>query len=359
MRVDYNVFNSSGTLIHQGFGPNLDSKKRARYNTNGSDWTTPSLPDGTYTWKATAQNAAGYWVGTGSGIWTKTQTFTVDTSAPPAPTVTSSQFPAKQIGSAFGDKGTFTLSNNRTNNVTGYLFALDATLGNTVYSSSVTHWTTTTKITPGKVYYVTSDNGPGTGTAVINGSASPAFAPGTAGPHTLYAKAVDQAGSTSITQTSYAFYAGTSTPTYAYGDKMIAGWTATNADGTTTAVPKATTTSKGGQLISQAAGSGYEFADGYQAFLANKSTTKVVSGDSATFGFDIPKDGPWSFGVNLTRAKDYGIYRLVLDAGKPTEATLINGFDAYNSYVTTRFVNLGIPRDSSGQLLTLKQERTP
>ncbi|MGW7729194.1 LamG-like jellyroll fold domain-containing protein [Streptomyces canus] len=355
VRVDYNVFNSSGTLIHQGFGPNLDSKKRARYNTNGSDWTTPSLPDGTYTWKATAQNAAGYWVGTGSGIWTKTQTFTVDTSAPPAPTVTSSQFPAKQIGSAFGDKGTFTLSNNRTNNVTGYLFALDATLGNTVYSSSVTHWTTTTKITPGKVYYVTSDNGPGTGTAVINGSASPAFAPGTAGPHTLYAKAVDQAGSTSITQTSYAFYAGTSTPTYAYGDKLVAGWTATNADGTTTAVPKATTTSKGGQLISQAAGSGYEFADGYQAFLANKSTTKVVSGDSATFGFDIPKDGPWSFGVNLTRAKDYGIYRLVLDAGKPTEATLINGFDAYNSYVTTRFVNLGIPRDSSGQLLTLKQ----
>ncbi|MFF4965674.1 LamG-like jellyroll fold domain-containing protein [Streptomyces sp. NPDC001037] len=355
VRIDYNVFNSSGTLIHQGFGPNLDSRKRARYNTNGSDWTTPSLPDGTYTWKATAQNAAGYWAGAGSGIWTKTQTFTVDTSAPPAPTVTSSQFPAKQIGSAFGDKGTFTLSNNHTNNVTGYLFCLDATLGSTVYSSGVTHWTTGTKITPGKVYYVTSDNGPGTGTAVVNGSASPAFAPGAAGPHTLYAKAVDQAGSTSITQTSYAFYAGTSTPTYAYGDKMIAGWTATNTDGTTTAVPKATTTSKGGQLLSQAAGSGYEFADGYQAMLANKSTTKVVSGDSATFGFDIPKDGPWSFGVNLTKAKDYGIYRLVLDAGKPTESTLISGFDAYNSYVTTRFVNLGIPKDTNGQLLTLKQ----
>ncbi|WP_344417098.1 LamG-like jellyroll fold domain-containing protein, partial [Streptomyces glomeratus] len=357
VRIEYNVYNSSGTLVGQGFGPNLDSKKHARYNTNGSDWTTPRLPDGTYTWKATAQNAAGYWAGTGSGTWTKTQSFTVDTSAPPAPTVTSSQFPAKQIGAAFSDKGTFVLSNNHTNNITGYLFSLDATLGNTVYnSSSVVHLTTSTKITPGKIYYATSDNGPGTGTSVVNGSAAPAFAPAVTGPHTLYAKAVDQADSTSISQTAYAFYAGTSTPTYAYGDKMISGWTANNTDGTTTAVPKATTTSSGGQLVSQAAGSGYEFADGYQAMLGNKSSTsKAVSGDSATFSFDIPKDGPWSFGANLTKARDYGIYRLTLDAGQNTQATLISGFDAYNPYVATQFVNLGIPKDSSGQLLTLKQ----
>ncbi|MFI6406705.1 LamG-like jellyroll fold domain-containing protein [Streptomyces sp. NPDC050548] len=357
LRVDYQVFNSSGTMIHQGYGPNLDSKKRARYNTNGSDWTTPSLPDGTYTWKATAQNAAGYWAGTGSGIWTKTQTFTVDTSAPPAPTVTSSQFPAKQIGAAYGDSGTFVLSNNHTNNVTGYLFALDATLSSTVYTSSgVTHLVAGTKIAQGHIYYATADNGPGTGTSAINGSASPAFAPGVSGPHTLYAKAVDQAGSTSISQTAYAFYAGTSTPTYAYGDKMISGWTATNTDSTTSVVPKATTTSTGGQVVSQPAHSGYEFADGYQAMLGDKSTTsKVISGDSATFSFDIPKAGPWGFGANLTKAKDYGIYRLVLDAGTSTQSTLISGFDAYNSYTTTQFLNLGIPKDASGQLLTLRQ----
>ncbi|WP_329551179.1 LamG-like jellyroll fold domain-containing protein [Streptomyces sp. NBC_00696] len=357
LRVDYQIFNSSGTMIHQGYGPNLDSKKRARYNTNGSDWTTPSLPDGTYTWKATAQNAAGYWAGTGSGIWTKTQTFTVDTSAPPAPTVTSSQFPAKQIGSAFGDQGTFVLGNNHTNNVTGYLFSLDATLSSTVYTSSgVTHLVAGTKIAQGKIYYATADNGPGTGTSAINGSASPVFAPGSAGPHTLYAKAVDQAGSTSISQTAYAFYAGTSTPTYAYGDKMISGWTATNTDGTTTVVPKATTTSTGGQVVSQPAHSGYEFADGYQAMLGDKSiTSKVLSGDSATFSFDIPKAGPWGFGVNLTKAKDYGIYRLVLDAGASTQSTLISGFDAYNAYTTTQFLNLGIPKDTNGQLLSLKQ----
>ncbi|MFJ6704944.1 MULTISPECIES: LamG-like jellyroll fold domain-containing protein [unclassified Streptomyces] len=356
VRIEYNVYNSGGSLIHQGFGPSTDSKKHARYNTNGSDWTTPSLPDGTYTWKATAQNAAGYWAGTGSGIWTKTQTFTVDTLAPPAPTITSSQFPAGQIGAAYGDKGTFTLGNKHTNNITGYLFSLDTTLGNTVYSSSnVIHWSTTTKITPGQAYYVTSDNGPGTGTTVVNGSASPSFAPGTTGPHKLYAKAVDQAGSTSV-EAPYSFYAGTSTPIYAYGDKMITGWTATNTDGTTTAVPKATTTTKGGQLISQAAGSGYEFADGYQAWLANKSTTsKVVAGDSATFSFDIPKDGPWSFGANLTKAKDYGIYRLVLDAGKSTQTTLLSDYDAYSSYTTTQFRDLGMPRDASGQLLTLKK----
>ncbi|MHA6757498.1 LamG-like jellyroll fold domain-containing protein [Streptacidiphilus sp. PAMC 29251] len=357
VRIGYQVYNSAGTEVATGFGPNLNAKGKPQYNTNGSDWTTPHLADGTYTWKATAQNAAGYWVGPGAGIWTKTQTFTIDTTAPPAPTVSSTQFPPKQIGGAFSDLGTFVLNNNHTNNITGYLVSLDATLGSTVYTTSTPHWVAGAAIVPGKVYYATADNGPGTGTSVINGSAAPVFAPGTTGPHTLFAKSVDQAGSTSIQQTPYLFSAGTSTPVFTYGDKLISGYTATNTDSTTTVVPKATTTSTGGQLVSQGNTSGTHYADGFQAMLGNKSSTvKVAAGDRAVFSFDIPKDAAWDLGADLTTAKDYGLYSLTLDKGQPTESVLIGGFDAYSSFTTTKYLDFGIPKSSKdGSLLTLKK----
>ncbi|WP_377271637.1 hypothetical protein [Peterkaempfera sp. SMS 1(5)a] len=348
VHILYHVYNSSGTEVGSGYGP------ASGYNTNGSDWTTPTLADGTYTWKATAQNSAGWWVSS-SGTFTATQTFTVDTTAPHAPSITSTQFPPGQIGSAFDDSGTFALSNDHANNVKGYLFSLDGDLANTTYAANHgTAWTTTTTITAGKVYWATADNGSGTGTEVLNGSAAPVFAPGTTGPHRVFAKAVDQAGSTSP-QTTYLFYAGTSTPTYAYGDKMVSGYTATNTDGTTTTVPAATTTSTGGHLISQPNYNGYYFADGNQGMLANNGSTSVAIGDKATFTFDIPHAGPWDIGANLTIAKDYGTYSLTLDAGQSNATTLIDNFDAYSSIVTTRYIDLGAPKDTSGTLQILTQ----
>lgn len=350
LHILYDVYNSSGTLVSTGYGPT------SGYNTNGSDWTTGTLADGTYTWKATAQNASGYWVSS-AGTWTPTQTFTVDTSAPHAPTVGSTQFPANQIGAAFGDKGTFALGNDHTNNVMGYLFALDGNLSNTAYATNHgTPWTTGTTIQHGAVYFANADNATGTGTAVVNGSAAVSFTPGAVGPHTLYVKAVDQAGSTSP-QTSYLFYAGTSTPAYAYGDKMITGWTATNADATSSAVPPATINSAGGYLRIQGNVSGAQFADGEQGMLSNNNTngTKVASGDSAVFSFDIPRTGPWDIGADLTQASDYGKYNLTLDAGTPHATTLISGFDAYSPFVTTHYIDLGIPKDSAGAFQTLDQ----
>ncbi|SEN74569.1 LamG-like jellyroll fold domain-containing protein [Actinacidiphila rubida] len=350
LHILYDVFNSGGTLVSSGYGPS------SGYNANGSDWTTGTLADGTYTWKATAQNSSGYWVSS-TGTWTATQTFTVDTTAPHAPTVASTQFPGNQIGSAFTDTGTFVVGNDRTNNVMGYLFSLDGNLSNITYAANRgTAWTTSTVLKPGTVYYATADNKTGTGTAVVNGDAALAFPPGTVGPHTLYAKAVDQAGSTSP-QTSYLFYAGASTPAYAYGDKMATGWSATNTDGTTTTVPAATISSAGGYLRTQANLSGVNFGDGAQGMLSNNTAnnTKVAVGDSAVFSFDIPQTGPWDIGASLTKATDYGVYKLTLDAGTPNATVLTSGFDAYNAVVSTQYIDLGIPKDSTGALQTLSQ----
>ena len=214
----------------------------------------------------------------------------------------------------------------------------------------------TTTLQPKTVYYAKADNAAGTGTVVLNGTAAVSFAPGTAGAHRVFAKAVDQAGSTS-SQTTYEFNAGKNTPTYVYGDNMITGWTATNTDGTTTVVPKATTTSKTGRLLAQPAYAGNYYVDGYQAMLANiSSTSKLVNGDTATFWFDIPQSGLWEIGANLTTGLDYGKYSLTLDDGTATQAALTTAdFDAYSPFTATRFVNFGIAKNSTGAQLTLPQ----
>ncbi|MCU7728950.1 hypothetical protein ODJ79_35005 [Actinoplanes sp. KI2] len=347
VEVEYHVYNSAGTQVAYGYGP------KTIYNTNGSDWTTPSLADGTYTWKVNAKNAAGLWmVGFGPN-----QTFTIDTSAPAPPNITSEQFPPRQVGAAYGDKGTFAINpHDKANNVMGYLFAMDSTLANTTYAANHgTAWTTSTTIKAGTIYYAKADNATGTGTVVINGNAGISFAPGTAGAHTLYVKAVDQAGSTSG-QTPYLFYAGAGSPTYAYGDKLISGWTATNTDGTTTVVPAATTTTTGGYLVSQAAIPGLYFGDGWDAVLSNHNTGKVAKGDTATFSFDIPATGNWDIGADLTSGTADGIWDIVLDAGKSTATTVLTNHDGYSAAGTplsTQYVDFGIIKDAQGKPLAL------
>ncbi|MFI1995330.1 LamG-like jellyroll fold domain-containing protein [Actinoplanes sp. NPDC020271] len=347
--IEYQVEErATGKLIAGGYGPSPTT-----FNTNGSPWTVnKTLPDGDYRWRAWAKNEDGLW----AAAWTPYMYFTVDTTVPNAPAVKSTQFPPAQVGAAFTDKGVFALSTDATRAVTGYLFTLDGDLTNVVYAAGKnTQWVTGTTITPGVVYYAKADNKDGTGTAVTNGSAAPVFAPGTAGPHKLVAKAVNGAGSTSG-PTAYEFNAGTSTPLYVTGDQMINGYTATNTDGTTTTVPKATASTAGGVLAAQESfNGGYYFVGGYQAMLANNATTgtKVANGDSATFSFAIPQQAMWEIGANMLSTGDYGMYTLILDQGKSTQSTLITDFDAYGQPNGTVYRNLATPKDANGSPIQL------
>ncbi|WP_370063180.1 hypothetical protein [Streptacidiphilus sp. MAP5-3] len=351
LRMDYHVYNSAGTQVAAGLGPS------SGYNAHGSPYTTSSLPDGTYTWKATAENASGLWVGTGAGIWTPTQKFTINTSSPTPPTVSSPQFPAGQIGASYGTSGSFTFNNDRSNTVVGYMFSLGGDLSNTAYTTSVPKLTSATAIAANTTYFASADNANGTGTGVSNGIATVPIKVPNDGPNTLYVKAVNNAGTTSA-EASYLFYAGTSAPVYAYGDKMINGFTATNNDNTITTVPAATTTSTGGHLITQNSVAGVTWADGAQGMLANNNTAKttVASGDTAVFSFDIPATGSWDIGANLTKATDYGDYNLTLDAGGTNPALLTpTPFDAYSPFVTTQYEDFGFPEDASDNPIILTQ----
>ncbi|QMU74867.1 hypothetical protein GXW83_02850 [Streptacidiphilus sp. PB12-B1b] len=347
--MDYHVYNSAGTQVAYAVN--------STYTAHGLPYTVPSLPDGTYTWKATAENKSGLWVGTGAGVWTPTQTFTINTSAPAPPTVSSPQFPVGQIGAAYDTRGTFTFGNNHSNTVAGYMFSLDNDLSNSSYTTSVPKLTSSTNITSGTTYFASADNANGTGAGVTNGTATLGITIPDIGSHTVYVKAVNNAG-TSSAETSYLFYAGATAPTYAYGDKMVTGYTATNTDSTTTAVPAATTTSIGGHLITQPQSTGLTLADGAQGMLANNTSagTKVASGDSATFSFDVPSTGSWDIGASLTKSSDFGSYNLVLDAGgtQPAQMTT-TPFDAYSPFATTTYVDFGFPEDNSGTPITLSE----
>ena len=341
LRMDYHVYNSAGTQVAYNVA--------TTYSVHGAPYTVPSLPDGTYTWKSIAENASNLW----ASAWTPTQTFTINTSAPTPPAVSSPEFPANQIGARYGSTGVFTLGNDHSNTVVGYMFSLGGDLSSSTYSTSVPKLTSTTTIAPKTTYFAAADNANGTGTAISNGIATLDITVPSDGPNTLYVKAVNNAGTNSA-ETSYLFYAGTSTPTYAYGNQMVLGYTATDGD----VVPPATTTSTGGHLITQTAWAGVSWADDQQGMLANNTTasTKVASGDTATFSFDIPYAGSWDIGASLTEADDYGTYNLTLDAnGKNPALLTATPFDAYSPFVTNQYEDFGWPVDENGNPILLTQ----
>jgi hypothetical protein len=333
VRNIYQIYNYSGGTETTQVGSNIDSG----YAKNGGPVTSGTLANGTFAWRAEAESYGSS--GTSNQYyspWTAWQLFTVDTSDPPAPGVASPQFPANQFGGAYSDQGTFTFTTDGSDNVKGYLFSLDGDLGSTVYGGSgIVTWAAGTKPVAGKPYWIPATTDP-------NGYAQAIFAPGVAGPHRIFAKAVDQADNTSASETTYLFYAGFTTPAYVFGDQLVNGYTA--ADGTV--VPAGTATvSAGATFATQANCCGVAFGDGYQAFLQNGSG-KVAVGDSVTVHFEIPTTGYYDLGASLTEAKDYGQYSMTLDANSATgtpAATLVTGHDAYNPFVAIGYANFGVP----------------
>ncbi|MFE9421952.1 hypothetical protein ACFYNO_03195 [Kitasatospora sp. NPDC006697] len=324
------------------------------YTSVGGAYTYSGLADGTYAWRGVVHSQqGGMWSG-----WSPWHVFTVDTKAPNPPTVQSPQFPKNAFGGSLSDVGSFTVTNDQSNNVAGYLVSMDGDLGSTVWSAQGQQptWTGTGTPKAGQTYWLTADNGNGTGSMSVNGFAKAQFTPGTTGPHRLYAKAVDQSGFTSA-ESTYLFYAGTTTPSYVYGDQLVNGYTATNNDRTTTSVPKAVATvSAGGVIAVQNDCCDIHFADGAQAlFTDNGSTGHTALNDKVVFSFDVPKAGYWDLGGNFTQSAGFGQLSVSLDNGASTLVPADNPVDGYSPYVTTTYRDFGIPKDGQGNPVSLTQ----
>ncbi|MBS2963329.1 hypothetical protein KGA66_09750 [Actinocrinis puniceicyclus] len=338
VRSGYEIWNwANGTNT-----TNVANSLFTSYTATGGAYTySGNLPDGTYAWRGVTESQdGGQWSG-----WSPWQLFTVDTSTPQAPGVESPQFPANQFGAAYTDTGSFTMTVNGTDNVSGYMFALDNDLGTTVYNpaSLPPTWSGGT-ITPAKTYWAAAVS--------VGGPATVSFAPLTVGPHRLFVKAVDQAANTSA-ETTYLFYAGLTSPVYVYGDQLVNGCAINTCNGNTVTVPAATATvTAGASIIAQSNCCYIVFADGKQAMLANGSGSVAV-GDSATLSFYLPKAGYWDFGANLTQSGDYGKYNLTLDQSTNAYSPLLSGFDASSSHVTTRYQDFGTVKDNNGNPVQL------
>lgn len=353
----YQVYHYSGGTETTQVGSDLTS---GTFSTNGDQVTTGTLAEGTYAWRARCKNRGPgpnsdaadslgtnqYW---DSNSWSAWQVFTVDTSKPPTPTVSSPQFPAGMMGGAYDDPGTFTFNNDHSDTiggVKGYMYSLDGDLSGTAFSG-IPPQLSGTAIASGKTYWAPASTDP-------NGYATVSFAPGTSGPHRLFVLAVDQAGNVSATENTYEFWAGFTTPTILNADQLYGGYTA--ADGT--AVPAATYNATGGgagQLWEQPDCCNLHWYNGKQIAMENGSGT-VNQGDGMTVSFDVPADGYYDLGADLTKAGNYGIFNITLDASSATPVTLFTGFDGYASPVTTQFLDLGVPPDPSttGGSLLLK-----
>lgn len=339
VRNIYQIWKYSGGTETTQVGGNMNSG----FATNGGPRTyTGSLANGTYAWRAEAENAAENYF----SPWTGWHLFTVDTSIPAPPGVESPQFPADEVGGAYSDTGSFTFSRQGSDSVRGYIFSLDGDLASTVYSTSLPAWSNGANPVVGKAYWIPASTVP-------NGDAIATFAPGVVGVHRIFAKAVDVANTTSD-EATYKFYAGFSTPTFVYGDQLINGYTA--PDGTQ--VPAGSVPSSG-RLFVQSDCCNVHWADGKEGVLAdNTSTDPVQNGDSTTLSFYIPQTGYYDLAANLAQSFNYGTYNIVLNANAATGTpayTLLSSYDAYSAIVATDYEDFGTPQDDNGDPVSLPQ----
>lgn len=187
IRMDFEVYQGA-SLVASGSSP---------WGTSGQvlDWRVPTaLATGTtYTVRTRGFDGTSY------GAWSTSPSFSVDTTAPVASTVTSTDYPAGEWSLGADQNGTFTFTSAGTADLAGFAYGLD-------------------------------EPAPTSDVRVISGtSAQVVLAPLTDGPHTLYVQARDKAGNRGpiVEYQFYAAHGAITTP--ATGDRS-AGTTAVTVE---------------------------------------------------------------------------------------------------------------------------------
>ncbi|MEV4637543.1 RHS repeat-associated core domain-containing protein [Actinoplanes sp. NPDC049548] len=154
--------------------------------------------NGSYRWRVRGND------GTVASPWSAYCEFTVDTTAPAAPSVTSTDYPAGQWSGGVGSAGKFTLSASGTTDVAAYQYGLDV-------------------------------NPPdqSVNTASPGASATVTITPSTAGAHTLYVRSRDRAGNLSSVK-AYTFSVGGAAITAPRDGDLSAGFVAIEGSGNST-----------------------------------------------------------------------------------------------------------------------------
>jgi hypothetical protein len=244
--------------------------------------------------------------------------FNLDQTAPPAPTITSFDYPAGAWGAPQATPGQFTFGDNGSTDTAGFAYAYDSA-GDVApptdtacnYNQSANRWIAndgTSSITP------------------------PTSLP--VGYHTLYVKSFDDAHNVSG-QTSYVFYVA---PTV-----LGEGTTKIETESLTPSQPN------GQGDPGYNGGIGYPvytegpsgiWSNGYQQHLI-PSAASATSPARFIYTFQPAATADYALGVEVSSAASYGILAFDLDG----TAIAINGtpvtFDAYSASAATHYIQLG------------------
>ena len=347
----FEAWNGAGTTRESWNSTGVLALNSAANNANGSWTTSSSLPQGPNEFRVQGYNLVGSTGGNNlTGPWSAWYPFTEESVAPAqAPSVQSFDYPQGQWGQPQNTPGYFAIGANGSANIAGYAYSFDTGAGSepvpsntdcgyltdgglgnsidsTLYGKSVPDY--------GNANGELANN-PVTGTAQIRIPHNMS-----AGRHTLYVKAFNDAHTPS-TEASYTFYvapdySGTYLPAGAavdvvYGDTLAG-----------TATPSGTV----GTQVNNCCGAVWD--DGNQLFFSN-----TTNGASFTTSFNVPANGTWELGLDMTVSFDYGQYRIDLDhatsgAGYGLDGTASSPFDGYNPSVSLKYLELGSPYLTAG-----------
>jgi YD repeat-containing protein len=256
VRLDYQILSGS-TVKASGSTAFVNSGTAATWK------PTTALADGAYTWQVRAYDGHDY------SAWTTAKAFTIDTSTPPAPSVSCAAYPANAWTQPVTGGSACTFTDSSTD-VSGYTYSLDGGTSSTVAGS-----TGSITLNPGSSF----DRDLGWHTLSVLALSNAA----TAGTATAYNFGLGTVGISSPADQS------TSSTTFQLGGSVNAGLGTTTTfqyrvgtSGAFTTIPAGDVTSNGNPIT-------WPVADGNEVF--NTTVTSVVSGLTWNAAHTLNDDG--------------------------------------------------------------------
>ncbi len=322
---DFNVVNSAGSTVAAS-GWQTDGGSGWKSGTQAS-WTVPSsdtLSDGGYDFTAEDENLPADSESSKMTSGTATYDFTVQATAPAAPTISSSDYPSGQWGQASGEPGRFTVSDGGASDVAGFAYSFNN-------SPTVPSTSDCSYLNDGGLGTSMASNGEAGNTsgelALVQGSTAQIVLPAglPVGRNTLNVITFNDAHVKSATVTSYVFY-------------VPANYSGTQPAYYTSASSPAVTV--GGANASEVV---LQTCCGITTWPASQWWFQAT-GKGQSFSLTLPSvaAGTYQVGAYLTQSYNYGEVQVSLGTGG-TSVPLDGGlsFDEYSPTVTNSYLDLG------------------
>jgi len=313
--LHYSVYNSGGSRVrYNPSGVVVSSGADAPWSTSSSNSNdTAAMSNGNYTADAVATSHSDDTADAASGTSSKVA-FTIDTTAPAVPTISSFDYPPQTWGDVNGGQITLTGSSD----TAGFAYSFDSSGTEPLPADTTCSYTTTPTAAGGRV------------AASAGGAATITLPTLTPGYHTLYVKAFDDAHNAASQTPAYVFYVAPNV----------------SGEGTTqfesedyTAAPSGMSCQDTG-CPSYIEGPSTRWSNGKQLHLvADQGSAGAPATWQSTFTTGVEAD--YAINVQVTLANHYGILEFRFDDTLLAAPGGKTDFDTYSASVSTQNIALG------------------